>query len=174
MQPEALKTFNIIQDLIMGATIPAVCSKFECDSEEVVEIMKSSPHFTALSPAMRKQIALARLDALAASTMPNAAKGDVTAINTYLKIQEREAKLTGMDTQTDDKVKLVLDIPWLSQDRLSYKHGGPVREDNVVDITPVLESRATMEPKEPVSGWKPPEPNPLVAIGVNSLIKDSK
>lgn len=56
-----------------------------------------------------------------------------------------------------------VNISWLSPERLSYKHTGPVSDPMDVVAKPALPD-----------GWKPLPEDPLVAIGVNSLIKDSK
>lgn len=135
---------NIVQDLIFGYDISTVCAKFNVDVEYVGELISKSPHFTGLSTKHRKSIALARLDTLSKAVMQRAANGEVTAIHTYLKIQEREAKLTGMDTDRGPTGTIKIEIPWLSQDRLSYKRQGEVVE-NVTDITPILDVKKAME-----------------------------
>lgn len=140
---------NIIQDLIFGYDILTVSRKFNVDSEYVVELINKSPHFTGLTAKHRKGIALARLDALSKAVMARAAKGELAAIHTYLKIQEREARITGMDTDRGPMPTIKIEIPWLSADRLAYKRAGEVVE-NVTDLMPILEVKKAMElePKE--------------------------
>ena len=144
----------IFQETLFGTPLDTISATHNVPVALIEEIVLQKNAFS--NPA-RKRVALARLDRIAAAVIGPAANGDITAINTYLKIQERESKLAGLDTQTEDRVKLVLDIPWLSQERLSYKHGGPV-QDNVVDITPVLEakSKALVEPTDGASTVLPP------------------
>jgi hypothetical protein len=131
--------------LIFGYDIPTVCAKFDVDVEYVTELMGKSPHFTGLSTKHRKSIALARLDALSKAVMQRAANGEMAAIHTYLKIQEREAKLTGMDSDRGPNGTIKIEIPWLSSDRLSYKHQSGEVVENVTDITPVIEVRRALE-----------------------------
>jgi hypothetical protein len=135
---------SIVQDLILGYDILTVCQKFSVNSEYVVELINKSPHFTALTAKHRKSIALARLDALSKAVMSRAANGELSAIHTYLKIQEREARLTGMDSDRGPMPTIKIDIPWLSQDRLAYKRAGEVIE-NVTDITPIIKVKQAME-----------------------------
>lgn len=136
---------NIVQDLIFGYDILTVCAKFNVNVDYVSELISKSPHFTGVSTKHRKSIALARLDALSRAVMQRAANGEMAAIHTYLKIQEREAKLTGMDTDRGPSGTIKIEIPWLSQDRLSYRRDSGEVVENVTDITPIIEVRKALE-----------------------------
>jgi hypothetical protein len=136
--PREVQVFSIKQDAIFGFSLEAIAIRNRTDVLDVEETLRSTPDYQDTRP--RKKLALARLDLATKALMPRLVNGELSAIHAYLKIQEREAKLTGMDTDRGPVGTIKIDIPWLNQDRLSYKREGTVVE-NVTDITPLLEVR---------------------------------
>lgn len=137
-----VQVFSIKQDAIYGFSLEAIAYRNHTDVLDVEDVLRATPDFQDVRP--RKKLALARIDLATKALMPRLVNGDVTAIHTYLKLQEREARLTGMDTDRGPAGTIKIDIPWLSPDRLSYKHQGEVVE-NVTDITPIIDVKRAME-----------------------------
>jgi len=158
---------NIIQDLIFGFDIITVGQKHSVDTEYVVAVMDKSPFFTGLSTKHRKDIALARLDMMAKVLVRRAADGELSAIHGYLKVQEREAKLTGMDSPIKQDATITIDVPWLTRDRLSYKDSNGETIDNVTDIGPIIEVRKQVEQAQ---AWR--EGNPENGRNANVAMDD--
>jgi hypothetical protein len=136
--PREVQVFSIKQDAIYGFSLEAIAIRNRTDVVDVEEVLRSTPDYQDTRP--RKKLALARLDLAVKALMPRLVNGELSAIHAYLKIQEREAKLTGMDTDKGPLGVFKIDIPWLTSSRLSYKRDGEVIE-NVTDITPLIELR---------------------------------
>jgi hypothetical protein len=129
---------QIYQCLVSGLNPYDVAVHFGVPLEYVIPIRDELPEFMrkrTMNPALRREIALARTDMAIRALMPAVEKGDHQAIDTMLKVQKREAAMTGLDApeKTDKEVTIRVIAPWLSSERLSY-----IREPaaEVVDITP--------------------------------------
>jgi hypothetical protein len=93
-----------------------------------------------------------------------------------LKIQEREAKLTGMEAPQKQDTHITIDIPWLTRDRLSYKDAQGEVVENVTDITPILEVRKAADlvqveqraERLDLNPWKPAPPEQ----GLGHILRD--
>ena len=113
---------GIEQDAIYGFSLQSIASRNKTTVLDVEDVLRSAPEFKDSAP-QRKKLALYRLDMATKAIMPDLAAGHTNAINTYLKIQEREAKLTGMEAPERRETTMIVDVPWLTQDRLAYKNG---------------------------------------------------
>lgn len=152
---DPVRDHQIYQALILGATPYDAAIHFGVPLEYVLPIRDELPEFMrkrSVAPAVRKQIALARTDMAMASLMPAVEKGDREAINLMLKVQKREAAMTGLDapTKTDSELTIRVDAPWLSPDRLSYMYK-PGAE--VIDLTPLGDLAIASQP----TSWRPDE-----------------
>lgn len=142
--PREVQEYSIKQDAIYGFSLETIATRNHTDVVDVENILRGTPDYQDVRP--RKKLALARLDLATKALMPRLVKGEIAAIHAYLKIQEREARLTGMDSQRDliGGTTIKIDIPWLSPDRFAYKRAGEVVE-NVTDISPLLEAKKALE-----------------------------
>jgi len=140
--PREVQVFSIKQDAVYGFSLEAIAFRNHTEVLDVEEILRTTPDFKDVRS--RKKLALSRLDLATKALMPRLVNGEIAAIHTYLKIQEREARLTGMDSDRGPMPTIKIDIPWLSQDRLAYKRAGEVIE-NVTDITPIIKVKQAME-----------------------------
>jgi hypothetical protein len=148
-----LRAHSIRQDALYGHALSNIALRNHASLVEVEEVLSSTPEFKE-STTQRKRLALARLDLLTKAILPAAAKGNLPEINAYLKIQEREAKLTGMEAPGKMEGTLVIDIPWLTSERLAYKNTKGEVVENVTDITPIIEVKKA-------AAWKEPAPDGL-------------
>jgi len=158
----------LIQGVCAGYTYQEVAQANNVDLEQVVDAVRSSSYFTRVTPAMRRHIALARLDAISKSLIPKASDGDYQAINAYLKCQEREAQLCGMDAAREVPSVVTINIPWLSKERLSYRYrdganaNADADADNVTDITPILDIKKAINSadtnEDDPEAWKERQP----------------
>ena len=152
--PREVQEHSIRQDAIYGFSLDAIAVRNSVSIEVVEEVLRTSPDFKD-SVAQRKRLALSRLDLATKAVMPGLIAGNIGDINAYLKIQEREAKLTGMEAPVKQDSVITIDVPWLTRDRLAYKNPQGETVENVTDITPILEV------KKAVEGWKEPTPDGL-------------
>ena len=136
--------FDIYQYRCFGYSLEDTAAKFNLPVDLVQEAIEryctSRGIHTQRTSDQRKALALARLDMATKAIMPKVAAGDHPAIHAYLKIQERESKLTGMDNPSKHDTRISIDIPWLTKERLTYKD-----QPNVVDITPAIEVKKQLE-----------------------------
>lgn len=119
---------EIRQALIFGATIQELCARFHLPTATVVDFVQNEMG-EALSPRARKAIALARIDELAPGLVEQGANGNLDAINTWIKLQKREATLAGLDEPDKQERRVVIEAPWLEARRLSYKDNLEIAED---------------------------------------------
>lgn len=146
--------YDIYQYRCFGYSLEETAAHFAVDVEVVQDAaeryMLARGIHSPRSTAVRKAIDLARMDGMVKAILPKAVEGDTQAINTFLKLQERTAKLTGMEAPTKQDTHITIDVPWLTRDRLAYKNEDGIIQGNVTDITPVLEvKKAWREGQEP-------------------------
>lgn len=141
---------EVLQAAIFGAHPADIASQFGLELEEVVKMLEHSAEFTAgerPNSALRKTIALARLDHLQAKLLEMTKSGNLEAMKTFVQVQKREAAITGMDSPTKQEAKVFVDIPWIKPGRLGYKDSAHLAEDIAHRIvTPQLPPPA--EPSE--------------------------
>lgn len=141
MEPENLPSPNIVatdldhrtlhkvrQALIFGASLYDVCEELQLPMDLVAGVAREVLG-QRLTPSARKAIALARIDELSAMLLARGADGDLDAINTWIKLQKREATLAGLDEPERQERRVVVDAPWLTARRLEYKEGMELAED---------------------------------------------
>ena len=83
----------------------------------------------SLPPGARRQLALARIDALGAKLIEHGMRGDVNAVNAWVALQKREAALAGLDAPTKQESEITVHIPWLESGRLGYKREKEMASD---------------------------------------------
>lgn len=148
----------IYQERCLGYDLLEVARKFETTADDIQEATERVQlRLGILSPRSvntRKALALARLDGMSKALMSGALQGNIGDIKTYLLVQEREAKLTGMDSPVKQEGVLTIEVPWLTKDRLSYRNAAGEPVQNVTDITSIIQvKQAAAEPwKEPPEG----------------------
>lgn len=116
----------------------------------------STKHLSAI-----REIELLRLETATKALMPGVEKGETSHIHTLLKVQDRRARLLGLDGAIKTDATVTLDIPWLQSGRLSYRNPPPTIENSV----PAIED---VEPKTPAP-WKEPAQDPEIGAGVSVL-----
>ena len=139
---------EIYQESLYSTPIVEISAKFGVSFSAITGVLLARSKHTTDT---RRVLALARLDMITKALMPDLLAGRYQAIHVYLKVQEREARLTGMDKPGSVGGVLTLEIPWLTQDRLAYKNQSGEVVDNVTDITPIIEVRKVAE-----TPWKKP------------------
>jgi len=161
--PRELVEWSIKQDAIYGFALDAIAFRNHTSIEDVELVLSASPEFRNTA-GQRKKLALARLDLATKALMPALVKGELPAIHTYLKVQEREAKLTGMDSPVKQDSIITIDVPWLTRERLAYKDADGEIVENVTDIRPAIEVK-----KAVAEAWKSPPPDE----GLGYILRDA-
>jgi hypothetical protein len=119
---------------------------------------------TTKHAAAIREIELLRLETATKAVMPNVEEGNLGAINTLIKIQDRRAKYIGIDSPSKTNIAMVIDVPWISSDRLAYKQG-IIEQSPVTDIEVITPSAKSMQPKTSLESWKDtPSEQGLAAI----------
>ena len=148
---------GIEQDAIYGFSLQSIASRNKTTVLDVEDVLRNAPEFKNSAP-QRKKLALYRLDMATKAIMPDLVAGHTNAIHTYLKIQEREAKLTGMEAPEKRETSVDINISWLSSDRLAYKQSDLV--GNVEDA--VLTSSVALSTEHQDSSQAAPSATPSV------------
>jgi len=147
VEPDPQRDHHIYQCLVSGLAPYDVAVHFGVPLEYVLPIQSELPEFMrkrTTPPALRKELALARTDMAMRALLPAVEKGDREAIDLMLKVQKREAAMTGLDApvKSDVNQTIRIDAPWMSPNRLSYRH-------NIIDMVPAsVEQRAEQEAKQ--------------------------
>lgn len=113
--PDPVRDWSIYQRLIFAEPLAEIAFAFGVPIEHVLDIRETMPaHMRPkkMSAAARKELALARLELATFALMPDVEKGNHEAIDMYLKVQKREAALTGLDApvklESDSRIEVVL------------------------------------------------------------------
>jgi hypothetical protein len=152
VDPDPQRDHQIYQCLVSGLAPHDVAQHFGVPLEYVLPIRDELPEFMrkrSTPAALRKELALARTDMAMRALLPSVEKGDREAIDLMLKVQKREAAMTGIDApeKSDSTHRIIIDAPWMNPNRLNYLRDKPA---DVIDA----------EPK----AWKEPEPTPFAVL----------
>lgn len=128
---------EVRQALIFGASLHDVAQEQSIPLEVVTDFVRREMG-NELGPQGRKAVALARIDELGAMLVARGSDGDLDAINTWIKLQKREATLAGLDEPERQERRVVVEAPWLTARRLKYKDSAVLAED--------IASRSTIIP----------------------------
>ena len=131
--------------------------------EAITELQGDS---TKYAVAIR-ELELLRLETATKLAMSRIESNEANGINLLLKIQDRRARYLGLDTPIKMDGKITIDVPWLTPNRLAYKHADEISPPaEVIELAPaavpIEQSNTLEEPK----AWRESDEN----AGRNSCI----
>jgi len=118
-----------------------------------------------------KELELLRLETATKVVMPMVESGSGAGINLLLKIQDRRARYLGLDTPIKMDGKITIDVPWLTPNRLAYKHADEISPP--AEVIELEQSAVPIEQSispETHQGWR--EGNPESGRNANAALDD--